>query len=86
MAETKDPTSQSTELTESELEKIAGGKGWRSPTLSSDIKGDSKDSEHKDWIEVETFSPGTRTLGSPQPSAKSTTQGCTLTEWKLRRT
>ena len=47
MSEEKENKKQSEELSREELEKVTGGFG--------DIKGESTDDKHKDWIEILSF-------------------------------
>jgi hypothetical protein len=53
--ETKLSDEKETKLSEDELKKIAGGAD-RNMQIDG-LKGESTDSDHKDWVEIDTSKP-----------------------------
>jgi len=51
MSEEKEDKKQSKELSREELEKVAGG-AFEGFANFGDIKGESTDKDHKDWVTI----------------------------------
>ena len=54
MSEAKENKKQSEELSREELEKVAGG-AFDGFANFGDIKGESTDKDHKDWVTILQF-------------------------------